>query len=154
MKVDSGKMAERCIWSALLAAVFITIGFWGDWWMVGIAWVMAFPLAMLLGLVIGFIGSWLGWEIDDPQVWAQETEELIGDRSETIIGKFQDADIHEWVMLKRPDNGELVRCMYERTIDMTKSNFEFTPPDSTWFCVMPPGILYVAVHPGNAEPSA
>lgn len=144
----------RCIYAALLTAVVLTFVFWGDWWIIIGAWVLMYPLAMFLGLVMGFVGAALGWETEsEAQVWAEETEDLIAESSPEIVGKFQDFDIHEWVMLKRPDNGELVRCMFERTIDMRK-DFEFQPPEGTWFCITPPGILYVAVHPGNAELSA
>lgn len=151
MEFDSGQAAMRCIWMALAAAILMTIGFWGNWWIVASSWIAMYPFAMLLGLVYGFTAQALGATIEDPKVWAQETEDLIVESSPEIVGKFQDADIHEWVMLKRPDNGELVRCMFERTIDM-RGDFEFQPPENTWFCITPPGILYVAVHPENTAP--
>lgn len=152
MKMDTEKMAMRCLQLAVLAAVFMTIGFWGNWLVVVLSWVVMIPFAMLLGLVSGFVGAALGAKVEDAKVWAQETETLIAESSPEIVGKFQDADIHEWVMLKRPDNGELVRCMFERTIDM-RGDFEFQPPENTWFCVTPPGILYVAVQPENTAPA-
>lgn len=154
MQLDSEKMAERCIMLAISAAVLMTIVFWGSWWIVAGSWVAVFPFALLLGLVSGFVAAAMGATVeeDDPQVWAQETETLIVESSTEIVGKFQDADIHEWVMLKRPDTGEHVRCMFERTIDMRRNDFEFEPPQNTWFCITPPGILYVAVHPENTAP--
>ena len=142
---DNEKLAERCFWSAIVIVVSITVLFWGSWLIVGIAWLLAYPLALLFGLIIGFVGAMLGWETGEAEeirIYASEVEDIIAERSATVIGKFQDADIHEWVIMKRPDNGELVRCEFEYTMDMCSSNF--TPPDNVWFCVMPPGIFYVA----------
>lgn len=154
MVIDSDKLAMQCIKAALFVSVLITVGFWGNWWVVVGAWVAMYPMAMVFGLIVGFVGAALGWETEsEAQVWADETKDLIAESSPETVGKFQDADIHEWVMLKRPDNGELVRCMFDRTIDM-RGDFEFQPPEGTWFCITPPGILYVAVHPGNAAPQA
>lgn len=152
--IDSSKMADRCIYTALIVAALFTICFWGDWWIVACAWLLMYPLAMLLGLITGFVGSWLDWKVEHPQVWTDETDIVITERSEEIVGMFQDAIIHEWVILKRPDTGEPLKCLYKRSFDMSKSDFSFTPPENTWFCVLPPGILYVAAEPENAESSA
>lgn len=149
---DTETLAGRCLASAFLAAVFITIGFWGDWFIIIIAWVMAIPLALFLGLVVGFVAAALGMTMEDPQIHVNETADIIVERSPEIIGKFQDHDIHEWVVMKQPKTENLLKCKYSRTIDMTKE-FEFEPPDNIWFCIIPPGIMYIA-EPEPETPAA
>lgn len=154
MELDTGKMAMRCLGSSLFAAVLITIFFWGDWFAIGIAWVMAYPLALFLAMLTGFVSALLGINLvndaevpdEDPdaKVWSDDTANLIVQTSPEIVGVFQDQEIHEWVMLKRPDTGDLVKCSYSRTYDMRDPNFEFVPPKNVWFCLASPGILYVA----------
>jgi hypothetical protein len=138
------KLAELCLGIAALTAVSITIGFWGSWVIVALAWILMFPFAMLLGLGAGFlVRPSEEDDIEDAQMWTNDEDITITERSEEIVGLFQDETIHEWVMLKRPDNGELVRLKYERTIDM-RNEFEFEAPRNTWFCILRPGIMYIA----------
>lgn len=145
--MNADKMAEWCLILSALLAVIISVMFWGNWLVVVGAWVIAFPFAMFLGLIAGVVGNALGMPLisddeESSQVWAEETDVLVLERSEALVGKFQDEDIHEWVLLKRPDTGEPIHLVFSRTIDM-RGDYEFEPPQEEWFCILPPGIMYV-----------
>lgn len=158
--MDAEKMAEYCLITAVGAATMLTVMFWGTWLVVVGAWVLAFPFALLLGLISGFVGHAMGVQMrsaddgdieDIAEVWTDETETMILERSAETIGTFQDAPIHEWVLLKRPDNNEPIRLVYSRVIDM-RHGCTFEPPDEEWFCILPPGIMYT--EPENFDATA
>lgn len=160
--MDAEKMAEYCLIAAVGAATMLTVMFWGTWLVVIGAWVLAFPFALLLGLISGFVGHAMGVQMhstddddgdieDIAQVWTDEAGSMILERSVETIGTFQDAPIHEWVLLKRPDNDEPIRLVYNRVIDM-RNAYTFEPPDDEWFCILPPGIMYV--EPENSDTPA
>lgn len=153
MKLDTDKLAAYCFWGGICCAVLMTVAFWGSWFLIIFAWVMAFPIALMLGLVVGFVGSAIGFTIEKPdaKIWAEDTAELVAETSTEIVGLFQGAQIFEWVKLKKPDGSGFEKCWYDRTINLDHQNFQFEPPAGVWFCVIPPGILYVA-RPENGEP--
>lgn len=141
--MDAEKIAEYCLGATALAAVALTIMFWGSWFLIIGVWVLAFPFAMFLGLVSGFVHRALNGPVmvQEPLLWLDDVSALVLEVSPETIGTFQDAKIHEWIILKRPDNGEPIRLGYNRTVDMERDT-SFEPPDEKWFCVLPPGIMY------------
>lgn len=149
MQIDSDKMASRCIVTAIITTLAITSFYWGSWWVILSAWVLAFPLALLLGLISGFVSHGLGFTVEDQKVWTGEAEVVITEKSEAILGLFQENKIHEWVILKRPDNGELVKLFYWCTVDMSGNSVINTPEN--WFVILHPGIMYV--EPENNQVS-
>jgi hypothetical protein len=148
--MNVNKMATACIWlSGLIAAGLATV-FWGDWLTIVGLVLAIYPFAMFLGLIAGFAAKGLGIEFvlddddeDDVQVWTDEKDIIILDKSKELVGLFQNEPIHEWVTLQRPDNGEPIRCVYSQIIDM-RSEYNVTAPEKTWFCILAPGIMYVA----------
>lgn len=153
MEYDAGKAAIRCLYAAVGIAVLLTMVFWGEWLAVVLAWVFAMPLALVLGSLYGFVGAAFGYtpvddededeEIDvseDPRFWVNNDDSGIV-YSDAIVGKYKDANIHEWVMIDQPESNKKIKCTYETVVDM---DLGFTPPDSKWFILLEPGILYVA----------
>ena len=131
--------------AAFLTAVFLTVVLWGTWWVL-LIWVLAYPFAMFLGFATGVYLQGTG-QIPAPDetqenIWVDENSEMIVGHSEETIGTFNGEPIHEWVDLKRPDNGEIIRCYYDGT--MRDDDDDLLVPEGTWFCVVPAGIVYVA----------
>lgn len=140
MVVDTDNLGTRCLQLAALCAVAATVFFWGSWILVVIAWAGVVPLALFFGLVCGFVGSWMGAEVQKANVWADDTDLVVTARSDVLVGTFRDAAIHEWIDLKRPDTGESIRLFYERTVPDGR---QFRPPATVWFALVGPGILYL-----------
>lgn len=170
MEYDTDKAAIRCIYAALAITVILTVLFWGEWLAVTICWVFAIPLSLGLGWFYGFIGDLLGFtpvgaedkeecdylddeEIEveeDPRFWLSDNDSGII-YSDEIIGTFMDANIHEWVLIDKPESeGIKIKCLYETIVDM---NYGFNPPNDRWFILLEPGILYVA-EPENTVAEA
>lgn len=158
MEYDAGKAAVRCLWAAVAIATTLTVVFWGELLAIALIWIFSGPLALFLGYLYGFVGSALGYdavdmdedddEIDieeDPRFWLNDDDNGIV-YSDEIVGTYKDANIHEWVLIDKPEsNGEKIKCAYETVVDM---DYGFNPPDGRWFILLEPGILYVA----DAEP--
>jgi hypothetical protein len=150
MRVDTEDLAMTCIKIALLAAAVGTFLAWGDWFAVAIIWAMTYPLAMFLGLLAGYGLHFMGATMQKQNLWVNDDDINIIERSPEIVGKLGENTIHEWVLLKRPDNGEHVKCLYEKFVDINKG---WEPPDNRWFVVLEGGLLYVAAD-DNAKLAA
>lgn len=151
MKTDSEAIAKWCIAIAMLSAAFGTGIFWGDWLAIAMVWIIAMPItAVLLGFLAGFVLSFLGATEEQPMVWINEdSDELIVGHSDTVIGRMNDADIYEWILIKRPDTGESIKCFFERKFDYENEELEL--PNNQWF-VVNHGALYVApIEPETHE---
>jgi hypothetical protein len=123
-----------------------------SWWFIGLACLLFVPTAMGLGFMAGFMID-KNETVQTARVWTNETEILIAEHSTEIVGIFQDAEIFEWVLLEKPDGTGQVRCSYARTFNLDKGE-EFIPPEGSWFCLLPPGILYVAAPEPEQETPA
>ena len=150
MKVDSEKLAAQCMKAALAITLINTVVLWGEWLAIAICWVLALPLAMLLSLIVGNILYYMGATMVKQNLWVDDADITIVERSPEIVGKLGENTIHEWVMLKRPDNGELVKCFYETVIDFN----DWEQPDNRWFVVLDGGVLYVAEPNEKVEAEA
>lgn len=144
MNVNSDKLADICIRVSCVFALIGTWYFWGTWWVLA-AWLAVLPLAMLIGVLLGFVLAALGATMDAPSVFVDEDGSHIVERSSTIVGVLGEHKIHDWIVLKRPDNGELVRLTYDRIVDAKTWD---DAPDGRWFALEPGGILYT--EPENA----
>lgn len=144
MNIDSEYaevLAGRCIVVSIMITALVTAFMWGNWIMIGLLWVIGMPIMTLVfGYLTGFFFSAMG-ATQDNQLWFDESGSLVVERSAEIIGTFNGALIHEWVMLKRPDNEELIKCTYERTIDVREEELDL--PNNQWF-VIEDGVLYVS----------
>lgn len=146
MNVDSEHaevLAGRCIIVSIIISAVASIFLWGDWVLLSLLWVVGMPLMTLLfGYLTGFFLVMLG-ATQDNQLWFDDASALVVERSEKILGTFNGSPIHEYVVLKRPDTDELVKCLYDRTIDLQAEEIEL--PSQQWF-VLENGILYIADH--------
>lgn len=166
MRVESEKMAEHCIKAALGAVALFTLAFWGDWWFILFAWMMVYPIAILLSFVLGHILYALGATIEKQSLWLGDDVKVI-DKSTDIVGRWNGAEIHEWVTIDRPDGGGHIKLQYKTIVDLSQ---EWEAPNKLWFVVIDGGILYVedalakageavaaavqAAHPENTAPPA
>ena len=147
MSIDSENLAEHCIKAALGAAALCTLLFWGEWWTVLFCWVMVYPAALVLGFIMGFTLNAMGVEMTQQNLWMDQGENIV-ERSETTVGKLGELTLHEYIILKRPDNGENIKLYYDRCVDLRQ---EWEAPNKLWFVVEPGGILYVESAKEKAE---
>lgn len=147
MKVDSGKLAIQCMQVALVITIGNTIALWGDWMAIAVCWVLLVPLAMLLSLIVGNVLYYAGATVEKQNLWLDDADVVVLERSTEIVGRLGEQTIHEWVIIERPDNGEPVKCFYETVIDF--NNWE--QPENRWFVVLDGGVLYVAEPEEKAE---
>lgn len=147
MSVDSENLAKHCIQAAVGAAALCTLLFWGEWLTILFCWLMVFPMALLIGFLMGFVLNTLGVEMEQQSMWLDQGENVV-ERSENVVGKLGDLKIHEHIILKRPDNGELVKLYYDRVVNLQN---EWEAPNKLWFVVEPGGILYVESAKEKAE---
>lgn len=148
MQVDSDSLAAKCIWTSVAITVLLTIFFWGDWLILLGLWCLFLPaLALVSALLLGYILNAAGATVDG-QLWVSATEVTILDRSAEIVGNIDGKLIYEWVILKRPDTGEAIKCFYERVIDL--ENDDWDVPNNRWFVVVD-GALYAAEDDPEVE---
>lgn len=144
MNVDSEYaevLAGRCIIVSIIITTLATAFLWGDWVIIGLLWIIGMPIMTLIfGYLTGFFLSAMGATQDD-QLWYDDTGDLVVERSEKIIGTYNGSPIHEWVMLKRPDTQEMIKCVYDRTVDPQAEEIDL--PNNQWF-VVENGVFYIA----------
>jgi len=156
MQIDSAKMAEACIKAAALTATALTILFWGEWIFIALVWLMAFPMALLFGLMVGFAASAIGATVtEEPEDEEEQASVWLNDeqfeKSEAILGRFGEYPIHEYIVVPNPKDpsAEKLKLMYSNTVNA--ENFE--APAKLWWAVLPGGLLYVEPEPENAKPA-
>lgn len=160
MEVDQA--AKKCIGAAILTAVaFICLVFLFDmskWWLAFT--VLAFyPLALLYGFLYGmffFRQEDLQALTEEDQAEMEEALDARDDQehdyffeevedtefSESVVGRFKDADIHEFVLVNHPNNpNQKLKCTFSHVVDDIE---RFQVPTGCWFVLLLPGIVYTA----------
>lgn len=175
--MDIEHAARQCIKAAILTVtVFVCCVFlfdWNKWWLTASV-LSVYPLALFYGFLYGLIfGTPKDFqalsdeelaelaELDElepmedsspapePQFFFEEVDDST-ELSPTVIGRFKDADIHEYVVVNHPSKpGEKLTCTFSHVVHDTNM---FTVPVGCWFVLLMPGIVYTApVEPENSD---
>lgn len=129
-----GHIARRCLQTALAVAIFSTWYFWGSWLSVLLTW-LAMPF--VASILCYTCGIFLRKKLPIQEVEDKE-EVLISGFSDSIVGKFRDTIIHEWVTIADPETGAPLKLEYETLVDD-----KFVKPNDRWVYINN-GICYMS----------
>lgn len=171
MVFSSDTVAKRCIQAAVFTSAVITSAYWGQWGTIIWAWIGCYPLAMIYAFLFANIMENLfgavfvddedlleevSHEEDSPVILHEYEDDSGAIYSEEIVGRYLDANIHEWVLVDDPeDKTKKIKCFYYNCVEFGK-DFRL-PGNAEFFILLEPGILYVKFHdpePEQSQPSA
>jgi hypothetical protein len=143
--MTTSKLAALCWQAAAITTIFLTAVYWGQWLIVALVWVFAFPIALLYSFIVGIVGHACGMTVkhedaDEDQLSTVFIADEEFEKSTETVGRFKDKDIHEWVIIDDPrvENTRL-KLFFTGTVDIEAG---FEPPADVWWAVLPPGLLY------------
>lgn len=151
--LDSEAIAKQCIKAAIAVSVVLTVLLWGDWFSLLLVWIFMYPMALVFGFITGFWLSAIGATEPEERVWIEDEEDeesceiIVLEYSPATLGRFNDSDIHEWVIIKRPDTGEAIRLEYDRCVSF---DADFEAPHKRWFAILA-GVVYVEPENSTSE---
>ena len=167
--MDIEQAARKCISAAIMTVIALAcMVFLFDlnrWWLTALA-IAIYPLSLAYGFIYGMFFA----RQEDVQVFSEEDqaemeamldeqttldtssdphneyffEELdeTTELSEAVIGRFKDADIHEFVVVNHPGlPGQKLKCTFSHVVHDTNL---FSVPEGCWFVLLMPGIVYTA----------
>jgi hypothetical protein len=148
--MDNADRARFSIYGAAImqAIIIMTLDMCNQsLWMILGSLVLFIPVLVLFRALLEWVLPTANSEKQHIAYWVDDAELHINTHG-PIIGTFQGAPIYEWVEIPKQKTGEMIRCYYNRTVNL-EGGQDIPVPEGVWFFFIEPGILYLA-EPENA----